>query len=170
EFGLHLGIASIYSAKLNGTLGGFAGLDLSALSVRLWLGYALGQTTHSNTGSAHFDWLGTREEICALSGTHRSLRLGLCGTVELGYLQAKGQSSTSISARSKGTPWLAPGLGVAVRQPLSGGPWRLEFWAGLEFPLTRERFAFRRSDGTLETIHRVPWAGWGSSIGVGYAL
>lgn len=169
--GLQLGTASAHSPDFNGQLRGFAEYEPSAVfAVRFSLGYGTSLKAESSVGRAHFDWLGGRADACTRSGPPGTLRVGLCAGFELGYLRGSGQPiGVGSVERSAGVPWLAPGLTAELQLPLSAR-WRVELNAGAQLPLYREKFIFRRADGSNERIHEVPGAGWLGSLGVAYLL
>lgn len=169
--GLQLGTASAYSPDFNGQLRGFGEFEPTSLfAVRLSLGYGTSLQAETSVGQAHFEWLGARADACTRSTGSGTLRVGLCAGFEFGYLRGSGQPvGVGGARRSAGVPWLAPGLTAELQVPLSAR-WRMELNAGAQLPLYREKFIFRRADGSDERIHEIPGAGWLGSLGVAYLL
>jgi hypothetical protein len=143
---------------------------IDPVRVRLWLAYASRTHTESTLGEAGFDWLGARGDVCWLNTLATRLRLALCGRLELGYQRGEGLPGVDLSeTHDKGAPWVASGALAGLGLDLAES-WRLEILVGPEFPLYRERFTFRRSDGEQDVIYRTPGAGWVASTGVTYVL
>jgi hypothetical protein len=126
-------------------------LELAAIAGR-------DSTTHDDA-QARFTWLAARPAACAVWGD-RGLTLGVCGHVELGAVQARGEMI--VNQRDLTRLWLAAGAHAGAQYPL-GARMFAHLQLGASLPLVRDRYLFAPN----VSIHDTPGiTGW-LVVGVG---
>ena len=157
-------------ARLFAEMGATAGGRVVGSRARLSIARLGTGTIDLGSGAASFTITLWRLEACPSMSTQGALGwLRACAFIETGSVDAKGQSSATVTARKARALWLAGGVGARIAWPTQGLLF-VELDAGAIFPLVRPTYGFDRSGQPPDIVHATPWAGASGGLGLGLRL